>query len=166
VVLAVLLSLGDGGFETTFYPLSPTISVGTVSVLPGTSVFPDLAVSGSGGLVLTFHNDGDGHFTLGNPLSAPSWAGEWTTSGDFNGDCIQDFAIGGFDTCDDLSGALAVFYGDGDGGFSPAVLIDAGFSTPAGLARLGPLSSPRALVVAGGCGQGFSVLGDPASPGE
>ncbi len=159
--LAVILSLADGSFETTTYVLSPQISVGTVSLLPQQSAFPDLAVSGTDGMVLTFHNSGDGHFTSGNPLSGPNLAGEWTTSGDFNGDCIPDFAIAGFDTCDDLEGAMAVFYGDGDGGFGPAVILDAGISTPAGLAPLGEVASPRALAIAGACGQGFAVLGDP-----
>jgi len=50
-----------------------------------------------------------------------------------------------------------VLYGDGQGGFEPAVSLQATSQTPGFLAVLGPVDSPRALAVGS---TGLTVYGD------
>jgi hypothetical protein len=55
-----------------------------------------------------------------------------------------------------------VLYGDADGGFSLVSLTPVGLA-PSGVAALGPVTSPRALVVGDSCAGGLTVYGDASS---
>ena len=50
-----------------------------------------------------------------------------------------------------------MLYGDGQGGFAPAVSLQATSQTPGFMAVLGPVDSPRALAVGS---TGLTVYGD------
>jgi hypothetical protein len=87
--------------------------------------------------MLVFKNQGDGTFAaLQTDVS-----GSIFTIGDFNADCVPDIATSE-DGC--VAGA-SIFYGDGDGGFGPAVSLTT-LSPARALSTLGPVGSPRALV--------------------
>jgi hypothetical protein len=156
--LAVLLNMADGGFSEVDYPTSLPIR-DTIASLPfGRAGAPDLVISGPEIVVL--RNDGRGAFTLEQVSGAPGFPG-FVVTGDFNADCIPDFAImsGGFD-CGSGSTDVAIFDGLADGGFDehdiPPITIG-----PYWFAPLGPANAARAFGFGAACaGTGITVYGD------
>jgi hypothetical protein len=161
--VAVILQ-SDGGFSSAFYPNPNNLFLGGLVVLPSTNGPPDLALAefnpygGGVGLGLQiFKNSGDGSFMDGGwyPPPANLNVGIWLAAGDFNQDGILDLVISGPE--------VAVYYGAGDGTFDyPVTLLTADGGGLAGVAPLGPASTPRALGVADFNGGGLTVLGDPS----
>jgi len=155
--LAVLLNQGDGGFRTSLY----AATVAAIAVLPTSGHSPDLVLSGGQG-VQVLKNSGDGTFVIGPKLQAPG--GFYLAIGDFNGDCFPDVATSFASDCTNWE--ASVLYGDGDGGFAPAVSLR-GIGFVGFLAALGPVENPRALATdtAGGCfDAGIIVYGDASKP--
>ncbi len=149
----VLLNQGDGGFETTIYPVQ---TYGQVAILPNAQAAPDLVLAEGPGIQI-LKNTGHGTFTVGDYLGA---LGRFLAVADFNGDCIPDVASSVFDACTAQELGLNLLYGDGDGGLgAPETLLTAGLA-PGGLASMGPVTAPRALGVANSCGPGIAVYGD------
>jgi hypothetical protein len=166
--LAVLLNQGDGGFRTALYATS---ALGTMALMPNAGTGPDLVLSDTGysngglnfgGGVQILTNVGDGTFAIGPNMQVPG--GQFVAIGDFNGDCIPDIATSSSTTCADWQ--ASVLYGDGDGGFAPAVSLPA-IGYVGSLAALGPVEDPRALAAdtGGGCiNAGVVVYGDASEP--
>jgi len=161
--LAVLINQGDGGFRTTLYPTS-ALGEGNIALLPHAGGPPDLVLGDTGfdnagidfgGGIQVLENLGDGTFAIGPNLQAPG--GTYLAIGDFNGDCIPDIATSGV--------GASVLYGDGDGGFAPAVKLQADGSAGT-LAVLGPVENPRALAgeTDGYIAAGIIVYGDASQP--
>jgi len=168
--LAVLLNEGEGDFRTKLYA-NPAIS--DIALLFKTGAAPDLVLGQNGylqsgalvsdGGVQVLENSGDGTFLIGAALQVQG--GEIVAIGDFNGDCIPDIATSSPGTgC--ASWQASVLYGKGDGGFAPAVSLQAiGFV--GSLAALGPVENPRALAADTGRGciaPGIVVYGDASRP--
>ncbi len=59
---------------------------------------------------------------------------------------------------------MSVLYADGDGGFGETLSLDLVENDPAGLALLGPVSTPRAFALANSYLLDFSVYGDASRP--
>jgi len=165
--LVVLLSQGDGGFQSTAYE---TPLLGQLILLPRAAGAPDLAIAnpnvplGDGGFpespgtIRLLVNSGDGRFSIGPSYPVPG--GEFLTLGDFNGDCIPDIATSACGATAFGSG-LSVLYGDTDGGFeAPVSLQTPAEICPAGLAVLGAVESPRALASADLGAGGVTVYGN------
>ncbi len=165
--LAVLLNQGDGGFETTNYSVGV---MGQIALLPGSSGAPDLILGNADpnaffdgganfmGVVQLMRNSGRGIFSVGHGYTAPG--GLTLAIGDFNGDCIPDIATSGFGATLGVGAptwGISVLYGDEQGGFEPAVSLQATSQTPGFLSTLGPVASPRALAVSS---TGLTVYGD------
>ena len=164
--LAVLLNQGDGGFETSYYP---TRVLGQLALMPGATGAPDLVLGNADpnafldggatfiGEVQLLRNSGRGTFSIGHSYTAPG--GLTLAIGDFNGDCIPDIATSSFGAAptEPATWGISVLYGDGQGGFEPAVSLQATSQTPGFLAVLGPVDSPRALAVGS---TGLTVYGD------
>ena len=131
--LAVLLNQGDGGFRMSVYPPSP-LQLAFLTNLTGP---PDLVASTLVFGMLVFKNQGDGTFAA----EQTDVSGSVFTIGDFNGDCVPDIAT----SADGCAAGASIFFGDGDGGFGPAVGL-ATLSPAEALSTLGPVGSPRALV--------------------
>jgi len=150
--LAVLLSLGDGGFATTQYPFP---LAGAIALLPNPSGAPDLVAdvtvgdeSPSTG-VFVLRNSGSGTFTRGaqlTPSPAPAVIVGDFTVGDFNGDCVPDVAM--FSEPSDAPNFISVFYGQSDSTFlAPRSLAAGSVVRPGPMFLMGPTSDPRALAL-------------------
>jgi hypothetical protein len=171
--LAVLLNLGDGGFETSLYPTP--VSYQLVS-LPHAGSAPDIAFGlwspeiGAVGLQV-LKNSGQGAFSIGPVYQLggnPSLNGFWLTVGDFNGDCIPDIVTDGFGNCGGETN-LSVFFGDGDGGFTGPVGLPTPDNNAWGVALLGTVGNPQGFATTDPCGLtrpngngSLTVYGDPA----
>ncbi len=145
--VGVLLNNGDGTFQTAVvYATGYTILYGTATLaaadLNGDGN-PDLVVvsgcSGGSfcsgdGVVSVLLGKGDGTFRTpvlydsgaANPLSV--------TIADLDGDGKQDILVENVGPLSNSDGALAVFLGQGDGTFSPAVVYDTGCTEPTAIA--------------------------------
>jgi hypothetical protein len=163
--LVVFLNQGDGGFQTSFYP-TPTLAY--LALLPNAGSAPDLVLGETGywgssyfqGGVQVLRNSGDGTFLVGPSYPAPG--GTWLTIADFNGDCIPDIATSalGGPGAGCSTWAASVLYGDGDGGYEPAVNLQA-IGYPGELTVLGSVGSASALATGGfGCLPTIVVYGD------
>jgi hypothetical protein len=153
--LAVLLNTADGGFSEVDYPASIQGRLPVASLPLGRKGAPDLVIGAPALAVL--RNDGHGAFTI-EPVSGFGGA---VVTGDFNGDCIPDFAIERDSDCDSPTFTdVSIFYGLAAGGFQESDLP----SSPIAqfwFAPLGPANLPRALVFGSACaGGGITVLGD------
>jgi hypothetical protein len=157
--LYVSLSQAEGGYSTNALPFVGVGKVGGgIVAMRGPNDRVDLAALDENGIQL-LANQGDGTFASAGQVGISGNAG-YLTSGDFNGDCITDIAVSGFFECGDTTAVTAILYGLPGGGFGSPVTIDPGVLTPAPVAPLGPVGSPRALAVVDACGGGVSVLGD------
>ena len=114
--VTVLLGNGAGGFSAAS---GSPITVGTSPQAVAIADFNgdgklDLAVANYSGSVSILIGNGSGGFTAAS--GSPFTSGGMTASvvvGDFNGDGIADLAAGTYDT-----GSVAVFLGNGSGGFT------------------------------------------------
>jgi hypothetical protein len=136
------LSNGDGSFRNVSTSVPFDLQQGVFSYL----TFPALAdfngdgkldaVYGSVTNVYVVNGHGDGTFdTTATPLPIPTIQGQASqnalsvTTGDFDGDGVQDFAVlvqygtGQFPYPSPLATAAWVFYGNGNGTFSSPVLV-------------------------------------------
>jgi hypothetical protein len=127
--VTVFLGNGAGGF--TAASGSP-ITVGTSPQAVALGDFNgdgklDLAVANYSGSISILLGNGAGGFTAasGSPLASGGMTASVVT-GDFNGDGIADLAAGTYDT-----GSVAVFLGNGSGGFTAVT----GSPFPAGAGR-------------------------------
>ena len=155
--LTVLLTQPDGGFEETSYP---GVGAGGVTLLHANcNAPPDLAIASQGTAISVFRNRGDGHFDLSGTYPLPHLVGLSLIEGDFNGDCVADLMVSGWAKCGD--GLVVALYGNGRGGFDPAVTLSTSSTGPKALARLGPVTAPRGLGIADECGNGILTLGVP-----
>jgi len=152
--LAVLLNTADGGFSEVDYPTSIQTR-GIASLSLGRSGAPDLVIGNPAIAVL--RNDGRGAFTIEAVSGSPGFI----TSGDFNGDCVPDFAILQNSGCVlPLDADVSIFFGRSDGGFDREDIILTG-SSPSWITAVGPVSNPRALALGSPCaGGGITVSGD------
>jgi hypothetical protein len=160
--LAVLLNQGDGGFDTTLYPM-PT--AGQIVSVPHPGTAPDIAFNMllEPGLQV-LKNSGHGVFSVG-PFYPVAEVGAWLTVGDFNGDCIPDIAIDTGSWCPDgTTSSVSVLYGDGDGGFGAPTSLRVTEHVAYGMASLGSVGNPRAFAVGDACGTGVTVYGDASKP--
>ncbi len=160
--LIVLLSQGDGGFESALY--QPSVP-GQILFLPNGTSTPDLVVGlgGDGSLAVTngfavLHNNGDG--TFGAAKTYPILGGGQLAIGDFNGDCVLDVAT----VASNLRGCQAgwgtsVAYGDGDGGFGNVQFVPAPGDGPDGIEPLGPVDHPDLIATGDFCDGGLTVNG-------
>ncbi|MHB8660008.1 MAG: FG-GAP repeat domain-containing protein [Solirubrobacteraceae bacterium] len=118
--VAVLLGDGHGGFSPS--PSSPITAVPDTAAL-GVGYFggtgaADLAVAGFDGQITLLLNDGSGSFTPTSPVStgvpASRASPEALAVGDFNGDGVDDVAVGFAD------GEVSVLLNQGRGALLPA----------------------------------------------
>jgi hypothetical protein len=168
--LIVLLSEGDGGFESATYgtPVNEQILL-----LPNGTRTPDLVLhqSGSGaglqsGLgFAVLHNRGDGTFDAARTYAV---VGLLLAIGDFNGDCVPDIATTAANDLGCEPGwGTSVLYGDGDGGFGNPQFLPAVGGGPYGPFVLGRVSEPNLIGVLDFCGLdagGLFVYGGPLAP--
>ncbi len=114
-----LVNIGDGvnSFETIpfFRPQGANRAYGIAAAdfIKDNDGNADLAVSYSGSLDI-YQGNGDGTFTLIDSLNLPMKFSP-LDNGDFNRDGYQDIVAGNYG---DDPGSLAVFHGDGQGGFT------------------------------------------------
>jgi hypothetical protein len=158
----LVLSQADGTYQTD--TLSNVAAGGGEIAIFTADGHASLAIMGAfdtegAGSAQLLAGDGSGDFSDGGQVFLGDLS-FYLTTGDFNGDCIPDLVGSGYQSCGQQTGTLMVAFGLPDGGFDTAVGLDAGMATPAGVALLGPVSAPQALVVVDACGGGIAVLGD------
>jgi trimeric autotransporter adhesin len=126
-VVTILLGNGDGTFTASSASPEPGQSPGILAVgdFNGDGI-PDLAVTNTGEpfigdwSVVILLGNGDGTFTnVSSPISSgPFTSPSSVAIGDFNGDGIQDLAVGVYRR--DQAGILMILLGKGDGTFTAA----------------------------------------------
>jgi hypothetical protein len=165
--LFLVLSQADGGYETSsLWNDAEILGGGLVAFevdgrLDLAFANWHLGATTDGGVAQLMVNDGNGQFQDGGQV----FLGDvpvYLTTGDFNADGILDLVGSGSRACGRESDTVMVAFGLSDGGFGSAVDLDPGVFGAEGIAPLGPVTAPRALVVLGSCGtgEGISVLGD------
>ncbi len=146
----LLLGDGDGTFQSAV-PVNLGVSIQSVVVadVNGDGKQDLVGFNSTGGGLLVFLGKGDGTFTAGASYPTVS---RLPTLGDFNGDGRVDLVFV------DLSGAVQVLIGNGDGTFQPAVITPG--ATGRFLAAVGDFNGDGKLDLAVGSSTGqLFILG-------
>jgi hypothetical protein len=155
----VLISLGDGGFESASYDIGyqdgPSVALVPRRKGPPDILFGELDVG-----VGILPNTGDGSFGAAHVYATPG--GQGFVIGDFNGDCLPDIATPSYSQVASCQSGwpIAILYGAEDRGFSGPQLVSQASKQPEGIAVLGPVDQPRAFAIGDGCGGPLTVYGD------